>query len=356
MENIAKTLGIRHPIIQAPMAGSDNAAMVAAASEAGVLGSLGGQYRTPEDLRKTIIEIKNSTDKPFAVNLFALPAKPIPDGSDVERVAAHLKKYYERFGTRAPSVEEVQTTIDAEEQLAVLVEEKIAVFSFTLGTLAQKWIDKFKSNNTTIIGTATNVVEAQQLQDSGADIICVQGIEAGGHRGTFIGEYQNSMIGLMALIPQVAQAVDLPVIAAGGIMNGRGIAAALTLGASGVQMGTAFLMTAECPVHRRYKEAIISAEAHETEITKAFSGGAARGITNNYMNEERDSELLPFPYHNALTRPFRKVANDAGEIEYTNLWSGQAGKLARVLTTKELVELLVLETNETLQRMSTTKI
>lgn len=330
------------------MAGSDNARMIAAASEAGVLGSLGGQYRQPEELRKVVREIRELTQKKFAVNLFALPPLQAPAAENVESAIAQLNVYYERFGAVRPSVEEVQNQISAEDQLSVLLEESVPVFSFTLGVLSAKWIDAFKSKGTILIGTATNVAEAEELQAAGVDAICAQGAEAGGHRGTFIGDYNQSLVGLMALLPQMSDVIEIPLIAAGGIMDGRGIAAAFALGAAGVQMGTAFLTTDECPIHHSYKNAIVTHEAHETEITKVFSGGAARGITNKFMEEQKSADLLPFPFHNSITRPIRKVANDKGEIDYTNLWVGQAGKLARTLKTKDLVERLVGETNETL--------
>jgi nitronate monooxygenase len=333
------------------MAGSDNARMVAAASEAGALGSLGGQYRKPDELRAAIREIRSLTDKPFAVNLFALPPLSPPSAAEIEAALQELDSYYSRFGAPKPSVADVQDQISAEDQLNVLLEESIPVFSFTLGTAAKKWMEAFKSKGTVVIGTATNVPEARALEEAGVDAICAQGTEAGGHRGTFIGDYNNSMIGLMSLLPQICDAVSIPVIAAGGIMDGRGIASALALGAQAVQMGTAFLTTTECPVHARYKEALTSHEAHDTTITRVFSGGAARGITNKFMEEQSDSTLLPFPFHNAVTRPLRKVANESGEIDYTNLWSGQSGKLARTLSTHELIETLVKETNEALSKL-----
>jgi nitronate monooxygenase len=250
----------------------------------------------------------------------------------------------------------VQNQINAEEQLNVLLEESVPVFSFTLGTPVKKWMEAFKSKGTVVIGTATNLLEARALQEVDVDAICAQGTEAGGHRGTFIGDYNHSMIGLMSLLPQICDAVSIPVIAAGGIMDGRGIAAALALGAQAVQMGTAFLATTECPVHTRYKEALTSHEAHDTAITSVFSGGAARGITNRFMREQSDSTLLPFPFHNAVTRPLRKVANEKGETDYTNLWSGQSGKLARTISTHELIETLVNETNEALSKLGSMRL
>lgn len=326
------------------MAGSDNATMVAAASACGVLGSLGAQYRRPAEISATIAEIRSKTNNPFAVNLFALGNIDPPPHDEIEHAKQPLLGYYRQFAIPEPTVEEVRSQIDPEQQLQVVLDEKVPVFSFTLGIPSEKWIKALKNAGTTLIGTATNVEEAIALEQAGVDAITVQGCEAGGHRGTFIGSYENSMIGLFALIPQIVDAVNVPVIAAGGIMDGRGIAAALALGAAGVQMGTAFLTVDECPVHVNYKKAVMQHSGHDTVITKVFSGGAARGITNEFIRAETNSPILPFPFHNSLTRPIRRVANQNGEIGLTNLWSGQAGKLARELKTKALVDALIRET------------
>jgi nitronate monooxygenase len=346
-------LGIRYPIIQAPMAGSDNPELVAAASNAGVLGSLGAQYRTPEEIKKAIAEIRKLTDKPFAVNLFALQEHRPPGDDLIEKALTHLQKYYLQFGVQVPSFESVKTEIDPELQLKTILEARVPVLSFTLGVFDKKWIDAFKKQSTILIGTATNVKEARFLEQAGIDVVTAQSVEAGGHRGTFIGPHENSLIGGLALIPQVVDAVKLPVIAAGGIMDGRGIAAAFALGAQGVQLGTAFLTVDECPVHAAYKKAIREHDADDTVITKVFSGGPARGIENKFITENKETTLLTFPYQNALTRPIRKVANETGQIEYTNLWSGQAGRLARATTAKELVEHLMADTEDVLAKLKT---
>lgn len=334
------------------MAGSDNAAMVAAASNSGILGSLGAQYRTAAEIRAALKEIRALTNKPFSVNLFALtPPKP-PTADDIHKARASLLKYYSKFHLSSPSDDEVRKVIPTDAQLLALLDERVPVFSFTLGMLEPRWLAAFKSNGTVVIGTATNVREAIALEESGVDAIVVQGVEAGGHRGTFNGPFESSLIGLMALVPQVVDAVRIPVIAAGGIMDGRGIAAALSLGASGVQMGTAFLTTTECPVHANYKNAILAHGADDTTITSVFSGGAARGIRNKFIEEQQpETDLLPFPFHNALTRSIRKAANDVGDTDMTNLWCGQAGRLARHLSTHELVRRLVNETEEALSRV-----
>lgn len=319
------------------MAGSDNPQFVAAACNAGVLGSLGAQYRTPDEIEKAIIEIRSLTDKPFAVNLFAPVRRTPPSDHEIEEARNTLKKYYERFETKIPTNEEVRTLIDQEEQYQRVLELNVPVLSFTLGLLSEKWISAFQASSTVVIGTATNVQEALALEASGVEMICAQGGEAGGHRGTFIGAAKNSMADTFALLPQIIEAIKLPVIAAGGIMNGRGIAAALNLGASAVQMGTAFLLASECPIHQKNKQAILKSNSEETVITSVFSGGPARGITNKFIQENQETPLLPFPFHNQLTKPFRAIANKQGEIEYTNLWSGQNGRAGREAPIEMLV-------------------
>lgn len=348
-------LKIEYPIIQAPMAGADSAEFVAAACNAGVLGSLGGQYRTPEELKIAIADIRRLTNKPFAVNLFALSSIPIPDDAQIEESRSCLKRYYDQFGIAMPSNESIKNTIDAEAQLQILLDARVPVVSFTLGIPSKHWIQAFKGQSTLLIGTATNVKEARALEAAGVDAITAQSSEAGGHRGTFIGAVENSVIGGFALIPQVVDAVKIPVIAAGGIMDGRGIVAAFALGAKGVQLGTAFLTTTENPVHASYKHAINNHDADDTVITKVFSGGAARAINNSFIEENSDKPLLPFPYHNSLTRPIRKVANESGQTEYTNLWSGQNGRLAREEDIDTLVKRLIAKTKDVLKTLKELK-
>lgn len=338
-------LKIDYPIIQAPMAGSDSPELVAASCNAGILGSLGAQYLIPTDIDKAIKKIRTLTNKPFAMNLFALGKLNEPPADLIEKAIAQLKPYYDKFEVPPPSIDEVINQIDPDEQLQVILDAKVPVFSFTLGVLSAHWMEAFSKNGTILIGTATNIKEAIALEKAGVHVICVQGAEAGGHRGTFIDDYRKSMINLTALIPQVVNVVSVPVIASGGIMNGSGIASALALGASGVQMGTAFLTVEESAIHSNYKNAICNNDPDSTTITLAFSGGAARGIDNLYTRENMDADLLPFPYQNALTKPFRKIANQRGEIEYTNLWCGQSGKLARKLKVKDLVTELLAEAN-----------
>lgn len=343
MQTLQALLGIEHAIIQAPMAGCDNAEFVAAASNAGILGSLGAQYRTVPEIEETVAHIRQLTEKPFAVNLFAPVSRQNPDVESITNAIAALQKYYDKFEIIPPKPEAATALINQNAQYDCLLALDIAALSFTLGQLDIDLIKAFKAKSTVIIGTATNLEEALALEKSGVDAICAQGGEAGGHRGTFIGSAEASMADCMTLVTQFTNTIDIPVIAAGGIMNGANIATAFAHGAAGVQMGTAFLTTDECPIHPRYKLAIQSHDGDDTEITSKFSGGPARAIRNKFIDETRDLPTLPFPFQNLLTRPFRQVANKRGDIDYTNLWCGRSGKLARNGTIAQLVKSLESE-------------
>lgn len=225
---------------------------------------------------------------------------------------------------------------DCEAQLAAALDCGAQVFSFTFGSLSAETIRRVQSRGLFVMGTATIVEEAKELARSGVDAIVAQGGEAGGHRGSFLADFNHSLIGTMALVPQIVDAVSVPVIASGGIMDGRGVAAALVLGASAVQMGTAFLTCAEAGVPEAYKEAVLKAREEDTRITRAFSGRPARGIVNRFMQEMGDN-VPPFPIQNQLTRPLRNAAVKAGRAEFLNLWAGQGVRMARRQSAAELV-------------------
>ena len=206
------------------------------------------------------------------------------------------------------------------------------------------------------MGTATTVGEAVELERAGVDAVVTQGSEGGGHRGTFSGDFSAGLIGTMALVPQVVDAVRVPVVASGGIMDGRGIAAALALGASAVQLGTAFLTSKEAGIPEAYKQAITSAREDQTRLTRAFSGRPARGIINRFMtemesSEEAAAEIPPFPVQNALTRPLRTAAGKQGRAEFLSLWAGQGLRLARRQSASELIVRLVEETGQAIHKL-----
>jgi nitronate monooxygenase len=349
----AEALAIEHPIVQAPMAGGPTTPrLVAAVSSAGGLGSLGAAYLTPETLREQVREIRDLTEGPFGVNLFV----PSPFEVNLERIKRAntlVGRYRKELEIEAPekfsSFEE-----SFEDQLEVVLEERVPVFSFTFGSLEPGLVGRLKENGTTVVGTATTVREGLRLEEDGVDMVIAQGSEAGGHRGTFLGNVKDALIGTIALVPQMVDTLSVPVVASGGIMDGRGLAAALILGAGAVQMGTAFLTCEESGAHSEFKKAVLEASEDETAVTRVFSGRAARGIKNRFLIEvgEYEEELPPFPVQNALTRDVRTAAQRQDRPEFMSLWAGQAVRLARPTKAAELVRSVVEEAEVILRELA----
>jgi nitronate monooxygenase len=350
--------------------GSDTPELVAAVSAGGGIGFIGAAYLAPEKILEAARSVRQRTDRPFGVNLFA----PLATAADVGNTAdfanaadfgnaadavARIAPYYEALGLPPPTMPAAQG-LPFDEQLAAALESGAAAFSFTFGLLPSGAIAAIKAGGLVLLGTATSVEEAVALEAAGVDAVVAQGSEAGGHRGTFMGDFQSAMIGTMALIPQVVDAVRVPVVASGGIMDGRGIAAALALGASAVQMGTAFLTCDEAGIPTVYKEQILRAHERATRLTRAFSGRFARGIVNRFMEEMDDRSenpslrhaILPFPLQNALTRPLRTAAAQQGRSEFLSLWAGQGTRMARRQPAAELVRRLATETESAIRRLA----
>src|SRR5690242_1586673 len=265
---------------------------------------------------------------------------------------ARLGPYFAELGilpTAAPT-----PTAHFPEQLEAALESGASCFSFTFGLLPADAVAQIKARKMFLIGTATTVDEAVQLENLGVDAIVTQGSEAGGHRGTFATDFAQGMVGTISLVPQVVDAVRVPVIASGGIMDGRGVVAALALGAEAVQMGTAFLTCHEAGVPDVSKQAILNAREDQTRITRAFSGRPARGIVNRFMMEmEQDEASIPeFPIQNSLTRPLRTAAAKQGRAEFLSLWAGQGVRLARRQSAAELIERLTREMEEAVKRLN----
>lgn len=342
---LTQRLGLEHPIIQAPMAGgATTVQLVAAACRAGALGFVGAAYSTPDAILQAAAEVRARTDRPFGINLFA-PQPPPEASGDADRVLEVLASVHTELGIAPPSVPPAGGT-DFAEQLEAVLETDAAVFSFTFGLLPPGAIEELHQRDRFVIGTATTVDEAVALEEAGADAIVTQGSEAGAHRGTFGPSFDTAMIGTMALVPQVVDAVGVPVIASGGIMDGRGVAAALTLGAHAAQLGTAFLTSDEAGIPPAYKQTILTAREDETRLTRAFSGRAARGIVNRLMIDfdTQPDVILPFPLQNAMTRPARNAAAEQDRPEFLSLWAGQGVRMARRLPAGELVRLIADET------------
>jgi nitronate monooxygenase len=351
---LTKRLGIAHPIIQAPMAGgATTAQLVAAVCDAGAFGSIAAAYLTPDSIRELSAAVRARTSRSFGINVFA-PLDPPRLPADIGRAIERVAVFHKELGLPPPTRPRAVGDPFAAALPAVL-DSGASVFSFTFGTLPGDAIEAVKRQGMFLIGTATTVEEAVALENLGVDAVVAQGSEAGAHRGTFAVNFEEAMIGVMALVPPMVDAVRIPVIAAGGIMDGRGIAAALALGASAVQMGTAFLTCDEAGVPDLHKAAILSAHEHQTRVTRAFTGRPARGIANRFMSEidsAAEKGILPFPLQNDLTRSMRKAAVEQGRPELLALWAGQGVRLARRQSAATLIARLVKETEEVFVKTS----
>lgn len=345
---MAEALGTRLALVQAPMAGgATTAQLVAAVSEAGGLGSLGGAMLSPDDLRAAIRAIRALTDRPFGVNLFGPQPRVAADSAAAAAVREVLAPARADLGLPEPEPPQ-EWSSPLERQLEVVVEERVPAFSFTFSIPP---LDEVRESGAVVLGSATTVAEAVALEQAGVDIVVAQGSEAGGHRGTFLGPFEQGLVGGLALVPQVVDRVSVPVIAAGGIMDGRGIAAALALGAEGVQLGTAFLTCTESGAPPAGKAALSAAGSDATVVTDALSGRPARAIRNRLADELAQAQRLPYPLQGAAGRDVYAAAAAQGRTEYMYLLSGQGAPMCRDLSAAELVAALERETAEAIERL-----
>lgn len=325
------------PILQAPMVGASSSQMALAVARAGGLGALALGATPAEAIGPDIEAFRAETDAPFSVNLFVTrPARP--GGATLAQARARLAPWYAELGLEAPDAPN-DFAPDFDAQLAALVASAPPMASFTFDILTRAEVEALHAAGTLVVGTATTVAEARAWAAVGADGICAQGFEAGGHRGHFLAETEASLVGTMALVATVRAAVDLPVIAAGGIMDGRGVAAALALGAAAAQMGTAFLRTDQTAISAAWRKAVEAAPDDPTRLTRAFTGRHARGIENRFMREMRavEGEVPAYPVQNRLTQPLRAAAAKADAADLMSLWAGQAVRLAQPGDAGELV-------------------
>lgn len=343
--------GIEHPIIQAPMAGAQGSALAIAVSEAGGLGSLPCAMLSAEQARREIEIIRQRTDRPFNLNFFChKPAAPDParEAKWVERLAAYRREMKVEqatvAGSRAPF---------GEEFCALVEEFRPRVVSFHFGLPEMSLLDRVKRAAAVVIASATTVAEARWLEEHGVDAVIAQGAEAGGHRGIFLSDDIASQPGTFALVPQVVDAVRLPVIAAGGVGDARGIVAALALGAAGVQIGTAYLLSPESTISPIYRAALKAAREDQTVLTNVFTGRPARGIVNRVVREvgPMSADAPAFPGAANAMLPLRAKAEAAGSGDFSPLWSGQAPRFAREMPAGELTRELARSTLSLLRAM-----
>jgi nitronate monooxygenase len=348
---LSRKFSLRLPLIVAPMAGGPTTpALVAASSNAGALGSLGAAYLSPEKIQSAIDEVRAKTPKPYAINLFAPIPEVKPGEAQVQAALEATQGYRDALGISAPKlVPPFHPNFD--QQFEVVLRNRPQVFSFVFGLLDRNYLKECQKLGIMTMGTATTLEEGFALQDSGVDAIVAQGFEAGGHHGIFDPTIENPGMGVTALTRSLVTQLKVPVVAAGGIMDGNGIAAMLVLGAQAVQMGTAFLLCKEAGISQPYRDALLRKGIKKTQITRAFSGRWARGLENRMMREMADKSqaILPFPAQNAFTRDIRTKSAQSGSSEYLSLWAGEGVDLIRAdLSASDLIDLLVKETQQAL--------
>jgi nitronate monooxygenase len=335
-------LGVTHPVIQAPMAGFASPTLAAAVCNAGALGSIGSAGILPATVRDQITALRQATNRPYNLNFF-VHSHPRHDPAASAGMRARLAPYFDEFGLGpVPEPKEPFPPFD-EERLDLVLELRPRVVSFHFGLPDATAVRRVKEAGCIVLSSATTVGEARWLEANGADVIIAQGFEAGGHRGTFSGSPGAGLVGTMALVPQIVDAVRLPVIAAGGIADGRGVAATFALGASGVQLGTAFLGCPEATVSPLYRAQLRSAVDDGTELSRAFTGRPARALRNRFITEMADSKPLEFPLQGSLVGPLWQSPSEEARTAFTPFWAGQAASLIREMPAGLLIDKLVKE-------------
>ena len=342
---LLNTFDLTYPIVQAPMAGATTPELAATVSNFGGLGSLGSGTTAPDVLNEHINTLKSLTNRPFMINLMVLSEH---DSNTLDSpTPAWLTKYYQEQNIEMALPK--RPALSFAEQLQVLYDNPVPVASFTFGIISAEQVQRLKDLGTRVIGTANHPLEAKAWAEIGVDAVCVQGVEAGGHRGGWLPQSANDPMGLLTLISQTRACTDIPLIAAGGIMTGQAIKAIQTAGAELAQIGTAFLTTDTCGINDIYKQALLDASqdkrSSETRLTRLFSGKQARGLLNDYLRDfgqfEDVHNLPPYPQLNAMTNDLRAHAKNNLDAEHQSLWAGQGVALVRQEKTVELLERLV---------------
>lgn len=350
---VSKILNIHYPLLQGPLGGFSSQKLAAGVSNFGGLGSFGAHGLEPSAIADIIAEIRTLTAMPFAINLWVSMEDEGARASDdvaFQRAASRLAPFIDQVGGILPSNVPYKP-LRFEDQARVLFDNKVPVFSFLYGIPPAEILMEAKRLGIVTIGTATTVEEAQALEDAGVDIVVASGFEAGGHRGSFLRRAEDSLTGTFSLVPQTVDAIKIPVVAAGGIADARGIKAALALGAEGVQMGTVFLPTEESGAHPLHRQAILSGQARHTGLTRGFTGRLARGIKNQLLTRlnEPGEDFLPYPLQRGLMRSLALPAQKAGRADLLALWAGQSASLVRAKSLPLLLESLIkdMETDST---------
>ncbi|MGK6343777.1 NAD(P)H-dependent flavin oxidoreductase [Chryseobacterium sp. DT-3] len=345
-DTLNKIFDVKYPVIQAPMFGVSTPQMTAAASKAGCLGSLALADLSAAQSAELIRDTKKLTDQPFAVNIFV---HHIPELTDsLKEKFVKTKQFITQLAkennieVQLPDFEEIKVN-GYHEQIDAIIEEDCKILSFTFGNLDDKSIEKLKENRIRLIGTCTSVEEALILENSGIDIICVQGVEAGGHRGTFDADIIPE-IGGMSLFSKVYDTVKVPLIYAGGIYNGKTLRAAKELGAQGFQVGSILLASQESALQPFEKERLKNVTEKDIVLTKSFSGRYARGIKNKYIEAlENSAYILPYPYQNKLTNELRKVSKKLNNPDFVSIWAGQSIHNYSELSTEDILKQLIYQ-------------
>jgi len=338
MTSIATLFGTQLPIVQAPMAGSQGSALAIAVCQAGALGSLPAAMLSLDVLRDELGRIQAQTDTPFNVNFFC-HTPPLPDAARDQTWRAALQPYYDEAGLDSAAVPAGPGRAPFSLEAAALLEVfRPAVVSFHFGLPSDDLLARVRGWGGKVVSSATTVDEAVWLASRGVDAVIAQGLEAGGHRGMFLTQDISTQVGSFALLPQIVRAVNVPVIAAGGIVDARGVAAAMALGAAGVQAGTAYLCCPESSTSAVYRAALQSPQARHTALTRVFSGAPARGIVNRVMRElGAMSDAAPaFPLATARMAPLRAHAEARGSGDFSPLWSGQNASACRAVPAAEV--------------------
>jgi nitronate monooxygenase len=347
---LTEKLGIQYPIIQGPFGGGPSSVkLLSTVSNAGGLGSFGAFGLSPQQIIDLDKELKASTDKPYAINLWVSENDErlkTYSSTEYEILLQKFKPYFDELGVALPPMP-AQFGKNFEDQFEALLKARPPVFSFVYGIPSKEILTACKRSGIKTAGAATTVDEAVALEESGVDAIIATGFEAGGHRVSFLRDAEDSLTGIFALIPQVADKVKIPFAAAGGIADARGIAAALTLGASGAQIGTAFLACEESNATDLHREALFSSEAKYTTLTKAFSGRLARGIRSRLSEDMKNfqNEMAPFPMQSIFLRTLREAAIAQNKNGFVSFWSGQAAPIIKHKKAAALFSSLVQETS-----------